>query len=309
DPQCSYISKILNKRLAENGGVDVTGRVFDPMMLKIMLEQLCMESKIKMLFHSFICDVVVENEKIKYVVIANKSGTMAVEGKMFIDCTGDGDVSVLAGAKFTKGNPDDGKNQPISLRYIVDGVDVPELGRFFIDEIKRTGVSSACSYDNGNIYGACCRLGDWTLGDLFDKAIAAGDLIPQDKWYWQMFRVTGRPSAIAFNNPEFFEDVDGTNVEHLTRTQLEGKQTILRQMKFYKKYFKGFENAFIAEIAPMVGIRESRNITTEYVLSAEDLLSRKKFDDAFCQSNYPVDIHGKTLNFAKEIVAVDDGRP
>lgn len=60
---------------------------------------------------------------------------------------------------------------------------------------------------------------------------------------------------------------------------------------------KGFENAYIADIAAMVGIRESRNITTEYVLTGADLLSRKKFDDAFCQSNYPVDIHGYTLEF------------
>ena len=60
----------------------------------------------------------------------------------------------------------------------------------------------------------------------------------------------------------------------------------------------------------MVGIRESRNITTEYVLSAEDLLSRKKFPDMFCQSNYPVDIHGKQLNFNKEKYKdVDDGKP
>ena len=72
---------------------------------------------------------------------------------------------------------------------------------------------------------------------------------------------------------------------------------------------KGFENAYIADIAAMVGIRESRNITTEYVLSAEDLLTRRKFDDAFCQSNYPVDIHGKTLDFASRGEPVDDGRP
>ena len=72
---------------------------------------------------------------------------------------------------------------------------------------------------------------------------------------------------------------------------------------------KGFENAYISDIAAMVGIRESRNIVTEYVLSAEDLICRRKFDDAFCQCNYPVDIHGRTLDFASKYKPVDDGKP
>lgn len=102
-----------------------------------------------------------------------------------------------------------------------------------------------------------------------------------------MFNIPGRNDCIAFNNPEFFDDTDGTDPDTLTKTQIAGKKAIYRQLAFYKKYMKGFENAYIADIAAMVGIRESRNITTEYVLSAEDLLTRRKFDDAFCQSNLP----------------------
>ena len=87
-----------------------------------------------------------------------------------------------------------------------------------------------------------------------------------------------------------------------------GKQRIIRQMQFYKKYLKGFENAYVSDISAMVGIRESRNIVTEYVLSAEDLIRRTKFDDMFCQSNYPVDIHGKVLKCEGNLTPVVHNR-
>ncbi len=310
NPQCSYISNKVRERIHAYGGADETGARFDPLMLKIVLEELCVEAGVKLLYHTFIADVVKEGDTVKSVVIVNKAGMQLVEGGVFIDCTGDGDVSVFAGASYTKGNPETGKNQPISLRYIVAGIDHAALAEFFKSEVERTGVNRAAGVDyNGNVYGAVTGSGQWTLTDLFEKAIANGDLEEDDKYYWQTFVVTGRDDALAFNNPEFFEDVDGTNPDHLTKTQVEGRRRILKQLLFYKKYMKGFEKAYLAEIAPMVGIRETRNVVTEYVMTAADLMCRHKFEDAVCQSNYPVDIHGRKLDFGEEFKPVDDGKP
>lgn len=287
DPACSYISLRLREKLKLYGGVDGSGRAFDSTVLKLALEELCAEAGVQLLYHTFISDVLVENGVVKAVVAGNKSGTVVIAGDMFIDCTGDGDVSVLAGAQYSKGNPETGKNQPISLRYVVGGVDLTALGEFFKSELARTGVNHACSYTPPySVYASVCGDGS-TLSELFKKAIDAGDLTVEDHLYWQMFNIPGRNDCIAFNNPEFFDDTDGTDPDTLTKTQIAGKKAIYRQLAFYKKYMKGFENAYIADIAAMVGIRESRNITTEYVLSAEDLLTRRKFDDAFCQSNLP----------------------
>ena len=129
-----------------------------------------------------------------------------------------------------------------------------------------------------------------------------------DRIYWQGFSVYGRRGCIAFNNPEFFTHNDGTDSDDLTFIRLAGKRAILRQMSFYRKYLPGFENAYISDIASSVGVRESRNIVTEYVITAEDLLSRRKFPDCICRSAYPVDIHGKTLNFSS-VTPADDGKP
>lgn len=310
NPMCSYISNIVRDKMVEIGAASEDGRNFDPLMLKVVLEEMCDAAGVRMLFHTFIADTVVEDGKLTAIVVANKNGLGLIKGKMFIDSTGDGDVCVRAGAEYGKGNPDnDGKNQPISLRYIVSNVDTEAFGNFILETIQKTGKYNGASYDDGRVYVACCAGDQWTFADLFNEAIANGDLTEEDKAYWQGFAVTGRPNCLAFNNPEFFDETDGTDPDVLTKTQIKGKQRILRQMKFYKKYLKGFENAYVSDIAAMVGIRESRNIVTEYVLSAVDLLSRKKFDDMFCQSNYPVDIHGKVLKCEQIATPIDDGKP
>ena len=309
NPQCSYISNIVREKMIALGAASANGANFDPLVLKAVLEGMCDEAGVKILLHTFIAETVVNDGKLEAIVVANKNGLGIIKGKMFIDATGDGDICVRAGAGYTKGNPETGKNQPISLRYMVSNVDIDALGMFIKELMEKSGKNSGASYDaDGSVYVACCAGDKWTFADVFDEAIKNGDLTEDDKAYWQGFMVTGRKHTLAFNNPEFFDETDGTDPTHLTKTQIAGKQRILRQLQFYKKYLKGFENAYVSDIAAMVGIRESRNIETEYVLSATDLLRRVKFDDMFCQSNYPVDIHGKVLNFSANLEPVDDGK-
>ena len=59
----------------------------------------------------------------------------------------------------------------------------------------------------------------------------------------------------------------------------------------------------------MVGIRESREIVTEYVMEARDLFAQRKFEDMFCQSNYPIDVHGKAHNCSFDGIEKDEARP
>lgn len=310
NPTCSYIGKIVTERLralgacAENGTPNPTA--FDPLILSIVLEQLAVEKGVKILYHTYFCDTVTENGKVTGIIIENKSGRSVISGKVYIDCTGDGDVCVRAGANYVRGNPETGYNQPVSLRYIVAGVDFEKYGAFMRRVCEETKLGG-CSPDIH--YAAVTSNGKWAFTHIFDKAIENGDLVPDDKVYWQSFTVPGRPGAIAFNNPEFFDLKDATDAEGLSSIQVQGKTAILRQMAFYKKYFEGFETAYLAEISGMVGIRESRNIVADYVLSGEEMLAKAKFEDAVCISNYPVDIHGKTLQFGNKIQAVDDGRP
>ncbi len=309
DVLCSYLSTELRSRLQGIGSGDKTGRMFDPMGLQFELEAMASESGVRILYHTFIPDVLTENDTVIGVVIANKAGLSLVKGRIFIDCTGDGDVSVRAGAGYNKGNPETGINQPMSLRYIVDNVDIREWGKFFEQLKTETGVSKAAGADpdGKSFYAHCCKGSPVTLTPVFEKAVENGDLTEEDHLYWQAFAMPGRPGSVAFNCPEFFTHIDGTDPEDLSLAQINGKTAIRRQMAFYKKYMKGFENAYVAEVAPMVGVRESREIITDYVMKPEDLLCKKKQPDMFCQSNYPIDIHGKQLkNIANNLIPEDD---
>ena len=308
NPQCSYISRRLHNELLESGGADASGMNFDPILLEAALERLCTDSGVRICFYTTLADVVTNGNKISEIVAVNKNGLGRIRGKIFIDATGDGDLSIRAGAEYTKGDPQTGKNQAVSLRYLVSGIDTEKFGSFIRETVIKTGGIGADCDANGRISVACCPGDRWAFAGIFDWAQKNGDLTEDDRIYWQGFSVYGRRGCIAFNNPEFFTHNDGTDSDDLTFIRLAGKRAILRQMSFYRKYLPGFENAYISDIASSVGVRESRNIVTEYVVTAEDLLSRRKFPDCICRSAYPVDIHGKTLNFSS-VTPADDGKP
>lgn len=311
DPPCSYLSDLVRDRLLARGACEPDGRAFDPLQLKIVLEELCRESGVRILYHTFIPQAVAQGARVDSVVIANKAGLARVQGGVFIDCTGDGDVCVRAGANYTQGAPDTGVNQPMSLRYLVGGIDMHALRRQFEELKRQTGLDNSAdvSGDGRRMYAACVKNRPFPLSALFEEAVQRGDLLEEDHLYWQAFHVPGRPGSMAVNSPEFFTRINGASPQDLTLAQLEGKRRILRQMAFYRKYLRGFENAYLAEIAVLVGVRESREIATDYVLTAEDLFAKRKHDDMFCQSNYPIDVHGLVLSNTRLDGPGQDGRP
>lgn len=311
DPPCSSISDLVRDRLLARGACSPDGRAFDPLQLKIVLEELCREYGVRILYHTFIAQVVAQGAQMDSIVIANKAGLARVRGGMFIDCTGDGDVCVYAGAGYTQGAPDTGINQPMSLRYIVDGVDMQALRRHFEALKQQTGIDNSAdvSGDGCRMYAACVKNRAYTLTPLFEQAVQNGDLLEEDHLYWQAFHVPGRLGSMAVNSPEFFVRINGASPHDLTLAQIEGKQRILRQMAFYKKYLHGFEYAYLADIAVLVGVRESREIATDCVLTAEDLYAKRKHADMFCQSNYPIDVHGRVLSNTHLTDPAQDGKP
>ena len=305
NPMCSYISDEINRRAVECGASVGKGDIWlDPMMLGVILEEMLMERKVKILYHTTVIGAEKDGSAISCVNIFNKSGHGKVYGKMFIDCTGDADLCALLELPMLHGNEEDGKNQPVSLRYVLGGIDTDAFWAFYSE--KNTGAPTPRPEQYS---GAVTTNEKWNypLRPLFFEAIEKGDLIYEDAVYWQFFTIPGRYDAIAFNCPEFFDLHDADDAENLTFVQLEGKKAIMRQLKFYRKYLPGFEKAYIAQISTMVGIRESRRAVTDHVITNSECLAHAQFDDAICQSNYPVDIHGRKLN-TYDIIK-DSGKP
>lgn len=307
NPMCSYISAEINRRMVEAGGAVGKGDVwFDPVMLGMVLEEMLLERNVKILYHTSVIGAGMENGVVTHVNIFNKSGHGRVSGKVFIDCTGDADVCALLNLPVLHGNGEDGRNQPVSLRYIAGGVDTDAFYAFYSALESKTG--APCER-KGHYCGAVTldEKRAFPLRPLFLQAIEKGELTREDATYWQFFTLPGREDSIAFNCPEFFDLHDADDAENLTYVQLEGKRAILRQMKFYKKHLPGFERAYIAQISGMVGVRESRRAVTDHVITDNECLMHAEFPDAVCKTNYPVDIHGRKLNTYE--ILTDSGKP
>ena len=147
----------------------------------------------------------------------------------------------------------------------------------------------------------------WTLEPLFRQAVADGVLRESDGNYFQVFSMAGRPGELAFNCPRISAEVDGTDPFHLTRAQITGREITQRYLAFCRRYLPGCEDAYLVFTAPMVGVRESRRIRGEYYLTVEDVLGGRKFADAICRNNYPLDIHRDPKDEKPSLVKLPPG--
>ena len=264
---------------------DNEGIFFNFELLKYVLEDMALEAGCELLYHTFICDAVVEDGALRGVEVVNKSGKRTLRGAQFIDCTGDADVAFLAGVPCESGRPEDGLNQSASLRFVLGGVDLPALAQFLTDHGRPTPnhVRFGCGFARGGV-------GDSVLGELMERAERDGVFSAEEGGYIQFFTVPGRPGELAFNCPRVTH-VNGAQAEDLTRVQVQGRRIIPKIVEFCRRYLAGFDNAYIAFTAPMVGIRESRRIVGEHVLDIEDFRRARKFPDGIAKSCYPIDIH------------------
>ncbi len=251
----------LLDRMQKMGGYGLPGmatRAFDHELFKIAADQILLDHGVRMLFHSFVCGAEVKQDKIEQVVVVGKSGPLSVKAKVFVDATGDADLAALSGAPWVFGREKDGLVQPLTTNFNVAGVDESRM-------------------PPGKEVTA-----------LYIKAKAEGR-IENPREDVLLFRTT-RKGEIHFNTTRITH-IDATNVLDFTKAELEGRRQVWETFHFLKSEVPGFENSYIISIGPQVGVRETRRIVGDYVLTEEDVLGAKKFDDGIALNNYPVDIH------------------
>lgn len=272
------LSAELVERLRAVGGVENDDYYFDTAMMKVALEDMAAESGCTLLYYTMLVDAVRAGSNVTHVIVSNKDGLTAYAAKCFIDCTGDADLAKAAGVPYESGNHNR-INQPVSLRFEMAGIDFDRFHAF----MRGLG-------NNAQKYFAMNTAG---MREILGQAYADGVLTEQDVCYFQAFGIPGRPDAMNFNCPELTTKENVVDPVFITQKQVDGKKAILRLRTFLRRYIPGFENAYITEIAPLVGFRESRRIVSEYVMTIHDILSYRKFPDGIAASRYPVDVHGE----------------
>ncbi|MEM4141060.1 MAG: FAD-dependent oxidoreductase [Nitrososphaeria archaeon] len=232
---------------------------FDAETLKIVAFDMLREAGVKMLLHTYFVDTVTENGSIKYVVFVNKAGLQAVHPKIVVDCTGDADVAFSAGVPCQKGRGSNGLMQPVSMFFRIRNVNTKKLSEYI-----------------------AAHPGERPFSKLVEEAKKKGDF-PIARDAVLLFHTPKEGEALV--NVSRIHYIDGTNPDDLTKAEIEGRKQVMLLIDFFKKYIPGLENVELVQIAPQIGIRETRHILGEY---------SKEFDDVIGLNSFPIDIHSLT---------------
>ncbi len=278
---------------------------FNPELTKIALDSLMAKAGVEVYFDTHIRDVKLDGHKIKSIVISkemlsvynetieqnNKTLSVSIDARYIIDATGNCEIGKLCGCEFLDG---ENENQPVSLRFMMGGVDVPLFAEWLKEYDTDRNVTNVEDI-NGFIHLSTAYTWDkdktWALSPLFEDAVAKGILKDHDRNYFQIFTVAGMRSTIAFNCPRVIDYTKTLDVANMSKALQLARKNIFRLAEFCRIYFPGFENAYISNIADMLGIRVSRRIKGKYVYTIDDLKSGRKFEHPVVVSNYPVDVH------------------
>ena len=226
--------------------------------LKREYDRIVSESGAKILFFTTMCDAVTDgNGNVEYVVFTSKTGVFAVKAKMYVDCTGDGELCAFAGADFECGD-EIGDVMPPTLCSVWYGIDTENFG------------------------------GGGTGSASLEKAIKDGVFTNADRHLPGMFIKKG---GIGGGNLGHIFGNKPLSNESLTDAMITGRKQMLEYDRYFREYVSGCKNLKLISTGNILGVRESRRIVCDYMLSVNDFLNRAVFEDDIARYNYPVDIH------------------
>ena len=232
--------------------------------LKRILDAMAGETPaLEVLYHTFFCESMVENGAITGVIVQNKDGRRAFCAKRVIDCTGDGDAAASAGCRWEMGRPGDGKCQPVTLMFTIGGVEWPKV------EAWRT------SYHMREVWAAAQENGDM---EPFQKTLMG--------FWW----TPTRPDQVGVNFTHVIH-IDSTKAVDLTRATMEARRQAYLSIDVFRKYVPGMERCYMVSTPNTIGIRESRRILGEYVLTEQDQRAQRDFADTIAYGSFFTDIH------------------
>lgn len=255
----------MTERMHELGGapeweqaLSEWGVHFDAEALKRVADEFAQKAGVKLLLHTLVTDVVMQDGAIQAVIVENKSGRQAVKAKIVIDATGDADVAFRAGALTTHGRNFDGQVQSMGSFIHLGGM--PELSQEDRKAVANR-VKSAAEAGRFQFYNP---------GFLNINDMGHGDHTSPN-----MTRAAGDP----------------TNSWDLTRAEVDIRRNAWELVSFLRQEVPGFEKLYIQEIAPQVGPRESRQVVGDYILTGEDIRQGRKYPDAIARGSWWIDIH------------------
>jgi len=217
------------------------------------------EKNINYSFFTTLIDVIKSGEKssrVDYAIFNAKSGIFAVKAKIYIDCSGDGDLCAFAGNSYVIGD-DSGKTMPTTLCSVWSDINWNDKNFSDSEQLEKAFENQVFTQEDRHLSGM------WRIGE----------------------NLGGGNIGHSF-------DVDATDEVSLTKAMLTGRKILPEYEKYYREYLsRGYKNASVAITGSYLGVRESRRISGDYELSINDFINRASFNDEIGRFSYPIDIH------------------
>lgn len=223
------------------------------------------------------------------VFIANKGGRAVVKAKVVIDTTADGDIAASAGAEFMQGDPQDGRIQHVNFKFQIGAVDRAHSEREapsddeLVAKIRQAHTDGKLHPPKG-VFRPCAETFPYHLPE--SKLVLDG---------WEI------------------EKVDPTDPVAVSNCLVECQLAAFEVIEFCRAHLRGYEKCRITRLPALLGTRESRRIVGKYILSKDDLMAGRKFDDGIAQCCFFIDLHdsppGLSIPFTMDYKRASMPRP
>jgi len=230
---------------------------FNPETLKIVLDDLCVESGVDILFNTKVIDADIdkENKRVNGVVIQHTQGYSYVVSKCFVDATGNASIANYCGVKLREAGKDTEHIMPPTLCGMVTDIDWSKTSQMQEKVLK--GIKDGFFSQNDRHVPGIIQCGD--------------------NW--------------GFMNAGHIFGTNSLDVKSISEGFIKGRKLVREYTQFYQQYVEGAKNMKTLSTATLLGVRESRNILGEYELNYEDFKNRRQFPDQIGLHCFPVDIH------------------
>jgi ribulose 1,5-bisphosphate synthetase/thiazole synthase len=268
-------AKVMGAALPEPQSIS---HALDAEMFKYVADVLVSEAGITPFLHRMFVAPIVESGRIVGVITESKAGREAILAKCVIDATGDADVAHRAGAATQMSPPE--KMMAASVMFSMSGVNK----QGFIDAVKADPQTYASWAGNGewNIEtsGKEDQMFSPFLRKPFKQAVEAG-IIPRN-----LATIAGTWGTVSdqgdltYLNLISVPAIDGTNPDHLTRGEIEGRAQAIHAIAALRAFMPGCENAKLRNFGMTLGVRDTRKIDALYNMTAEDVREQGRFEDS-----------------------------
>ncbi|MET3805986.1 ribulose 1,5-bisphosphate synthetase/thiazole synthase [Nakamurella sp. UYEF19] len=237
------------------------GVTYNPEVLLTVWDGLVTAAKVPVLFHSVVIDVIKGDrpDQITGVLVANKNGLSRVSARYVVDSSGDADVCAFGGAGFDGAETGE-QVQALTTTFRLANVDTERSRSFPKEELF-------------------ARMAEGAASGAYD--------LPRQEGSIHRTPVDG----VSLANMTRVENIDPTDVQALSRAEMEGRRQVGEYVRFLREKIPGYEAAELVGVGMHIGVRESRRIHGEYQLTADDVLSARRFDDSIASCGAPIEDH------------------